>query len=729
MQMPITVSPDTRMKEQRTTFRMVDLCRIVERYMSDDDVKKVYDAFMLAAEAHDGICRKSGEPYITHPIEVARVLADMHLDADTVCAALLHDVIEDTTYTYDDIVAHFGPTVGHLVEGVTKLSQDKYKNKQEAGIASFQKMMHAMIEDYRVILIKLADRLHNVRTLDSMPPAKQRRIAKETLDIHVPLARRMGMNGIRRDLQLNAFQRLYPFRSRILEYWWDSCYQEKKDILDKYEKQIQQLIEDENIIGNIFPWGKNLYRIYSAEKSRAADKRFHSSNLSYHYRIVTRNNLDCYRILGIVHQTFRRKIGTFKDFISVPKVYGYQALETIVITREKELIRFTIQSEEMFQVAQYGITAEHRYPHLANDKKVVNMAQQRLSNWLEQVREIEQATVNPDEFLEDMKADFFFTEVSVTTPKGDSRVLRNGATPVDFAYSIHTDIGQHCVGALIDGRPASLNSQLHDGASVEILTNPDARPHPSWLNFVVTGKARSAIRHWLNSQKEDEFIDLGRNILNSSINSFGLELSNITPNSKQQVLDTLEFSDEESLFTAIAKGDQCSKIVARRLLNNAGLQTIPESQDQAILVKGTQGLVVSISRCCHPIPDDTIVGNLSNNGLEVHRANCPMLSYTKSQEPLTLSWENENTQTFSVPIQIQTKNEVGVLFAITNIMRDFSVNIEDLNISGEGNAKIMQFIINVKDTVQLHDLITEIKHESAVKEIIRTYDMQASRGS
>lgn len=729
MQMPITASPDSRMKEQKTTFRMVDLCRIVERYMSETEVKKVYDAFMLAAEAHNGITRKSGEPYITHPIEVARILADMHLDADTVCAALLHDVIEDTSYTYDDIVAHFGSTVGHLVEGVTKLSQEKYKNKQEAGIASFQKMMHAMIEDYRVILIKLADRLHNVRTLGSMPPIKQRRIAKETLDIHVPLARRMGMNAIRHELQVNAFERLHPFRSRVLEDWWLACFREKETRLDEYTTLIQKLIEGENIIGHIFPWEKNLYRLYSEEKSRQASKRFNTSNLSYNFRIVTRNNLDCYRVLGIIHQTFRRKIGTFKDFISVPKVYGFQALETTVITKEKDFIRFQIQSEDMFQVAQYGITAEHRFPHLANDKKVVNMTQKRLSNWLEQVREIEQATMNPDEFLEDMKADFFFKEVSVTTPNGDSKVLRNGATPVDFAYAIHSDIGKHCVGAIIDGRPVSLNSQLHDGASIEIITDPDASPHPSWLNFVVTGKARSAIRHWLNSQKEDEFVELGRNILNGSISSFGLDLSNITPNSKQQVLQTLEFPNEESLFVAIARGDQCSKIVARRLLNNAGLKTIPEDQNQPILVKGTQGLAVSISRCCHPIPDDTIVGNLSDKGLEIHRANCPMLSYTKSQEPLTLSWENENNQTFSVPIQIQTKNEVGVLFAITNIMRDFSINIEDLNISGEGNTKIMQFIINVKDSVQLHDLINEIKHESAVKEIIRTYDMQASRGS
>lgn len=727
--MAIIVSPDTQMKEEKDTFRMVDLCRIIERYMPENEVKKVYSAFMLAAEAHNGINRKSGEPYITHPIEVARILADMHLDADTICAALLHDVIEDTHYTYDDIVAHFGKTVGHLVEGVTKLSQEKYKNKQEAGIASFQKMMHAMIEDYRVILIKLADRLHNVRTLGSMRPDKQRRIARETLDIHVPLARRMGMNAMRRDLQFNAFQCLYPFRSQVLESWWDACFKEKEAALDKHEKLIRQLIEDENIIGSIFPWSKNLYRIYSAEKSRAADKRFQSGNLSYHYRIVTRNNLDCYRILGILHQTFRRKIGTFKDFISVPKVYGYQALETIVITREKDLIRFTIQSEEMFQVSEYGITAELRYPHLAKDKKSVNMTQMRLSNWLEQVREIEQATVNPHEFLEDMKADLFFKEVSVTTPKGDSKILRNGATPVDFAYSIHTDIGHHCVGAVVDGQPAPLNSQLHDGASVEILTKPGATPHPSWLNFVVTGKARSAIRHWLNSQKEDEFIALGRNILNHAVKSFGLDLSNITPNSKQQVLDTLEFADENALFIAIAKGDQCSKIVARRLLNNAGLQTIPEDHDKGILIKGTQGLAVSISPCCHPIPDDTIVGNLSAKGLEVHRANCPILNYTKSQEPLTLSWENENTQTFSVPIQIHTKNEVGVLFAITNIIRDFSINIEDLNISGEGNTKLMQLVINVKDSVQLHDLITEIRHESAVKEVARTYDMQTSRGS
>ncbi|MEE9351206.1 MAG: RelA/SpoT family protein, partial [Thiotrichaceae bacterium] len=498
--MAATKAPDSTTPspiESNVTFRMVDLCRLTERYMPEEDSKKVYRAFMLAAEAHDGVVRKSGEPYVTHPLEVAGILADLHLDADSICAALLHDVIEDTDFSYDDIADQFGATVADLVEGVTKLSTSGFKNKHEASIASFQKMIQAMTKDYRVVLIKLADRLHNVSTLGAMRPDKQRRIAKETLEIHAPLARRMGMNALRHKLQMRAFRSLYPYRSQIIEKWWDSCLTQKEETYSAVLANIQNALENEGITSStVFHREKNLYRLYEKEKRRRVPITFNRSDISYDIRILTKNSSDCYRALGVVHQLYVPKVGELKDFISVPKVYGFQALQTSVVTKNQDLIQVQIQSREMHQVAQFGIAAQWRFPYL-NEQHRVDMAQRRLSTWLAQVKEIQEATENPEDFLEDMKADFFLREVYVMTPGGDSKILRTGATPVDFAYAIHTDIGQHCVAARIDGRKVPLNTQLHDGATVEIITKETSSPHPSWLNFVVTGKARAAIRHWI----------------------------------------------------------------------------------------------------------------------------------------------------------------------------------------------------------------------------------------
>ncbi len=716
----------TEIKEVNVSFRMVDLCRLVERYMNDADSKKVYDAFMLAAEAHDGVMRKSGEPYITHPLEVARILADLHLDADSLCAALLHDVIEDTSFTYQDIATQFGETVADLVEGVTKLSTHGFKNKQDAGVASFQKMMQAMVKDYRVVLIKLADRLHNVRTLGSMPAHKQRRIARETLEIHAPLARRMGMNALRHDLQMNAFHSLYPSRSKTLDNWWQSCLLNKADIYDKIISRIQNALDDHEQIrySSVFHWEKNLYRLYEKKKARKSPIHFNRNDMTYDIRILTQNTLECYLVLGIIHQLYHPVVGALKDFISNPKVYGFQALQTTVVTPNQERIRIQIQSKEMYQIAQYGITAQWRFPYLDKQHNV-SMSQRRLSHWLEQVKEIQDTTGNPDDFLEDMKADFFLTEVSVITPQGDQKVLRAGATPIDFAYAIHTDIGHHCVAALIDGRKAPLNVQLHNGATVEIITSDKATPRPSWLNFAVTGKARAAIRHWIQSRKEDEFITLGKQLLETEIGKFNTTLEQVSPVDKATLLKTLEIPDEKTLYSEIAKGNQGCKLVARRLLGNTELET--SDTEKPFYIKGAKGLTVQLADCCHPIPDDTIVAHIvANTGLHIHRSDCVILKPVSTANKMTASWETpDDTSDFLVPIQILTKNEVGVLFGITQILQEKNINIEDINISGDRDRKDLRMLIRVSSKKQLQQIMKTLRSEPAVTDVSRLFKLSS----
>ena len=710
--------------ESNVTFRMVDLCRLIERYMTEEDSKKVYSAFILAAEAHDGVARKSGEPYVTHPLEVARILADLHLDADSLCAALLHDVIEDTEYSYNDIARQFGETVANLVEGVTKLSTSDFKNKQEAGIASFQKMMQAMVKDYRVVLIKLADRLHNVSTLGSMPPSKQRRIAKETLEIHAPLARRMGMNALRHALQMHAFQSLYPNRSKVISKWWNGCLAKKEETHTSIISHLQETLDNNGIRSStVFHREKNLYRLYEKEKKRKLPITFNRSDISYDIRILTRDVSDCYRALGIVHQLYLPKSGELKDFISVPKVYGFQALQTTVVTKEQDLIQIQIQSREMHQVAQYGITAQWRFPCLSEQHRV-DIAQRRLSTWLAQVKEIQDATESPEEFLEDMKADFFLQEVSVMTPKGDSKILRSGATPVDFAYAIHTDIGQHCIAALIDGRKTPLNTPLHDGAMVQIITDQSASPRPSWLNFVVTGKARSAIRSWISSRKADEFITLGKELLTTTLANFNTSLEQIDPAKLKQLLSTLDLANENKLFSEIAKGNQCSKLVTRRLLDDTDLQT--NDTEKPFYIKGAKGLTVQLAKCCHPIPNDRIIANIAPDiGLQVHRSDCTTLKHLSAKDKMITSWDSDDSSEYFVPLQIFANNKIGVLSGITDILKQASTNIEDINIYGDRDRKELRILIKVKDNKQLQTLIHSLLTEPAVNEVSRLFKLSS----
>ncbi len=701
-----------------------DLTELVNRYMSEEDAIRVYDAFLLAADAHDGVVRKSGEHYIFHPLEVAYTLADLHMDADTICAALLHDVIEDTEYTKADITEKFGNVVADLVDGVTKLSGGEFTSRDEANAASFQKMMAAMTQDFRVVLIKLADRLHNVKTLGVRRPESKRRIAQETLDIHVPLARRMGMNTMRKKLQVNAFKHLFPWRARVLQKVMDNFITENTDTHQEIINTITEALNENNVNGKVFQWKKNIYRLYQRIKSNKNRNQLDSQTEALELRVLVSNAAECYAALGVIHQLYQPKIGKFKDFIATPKGYGFQALQTALLTPQRQLILVQIQSHEMHQIAQYGITAHRRNPNLLNSS---DKSQIYLNRWLRQVEEIQQATGNAAEFLQDMKADLFLSEIYVSTPKGETKVLPKGATPVDFAYAIHTEVGNKCVSAYIDGELSRLNTQISNGATVRIITDEEATPHPIWLNYVITGKARSSIRSWINKRKSHEFIALGREILEKRLKKFGASLEQIDPDNLLKTLEVLGFQDENTLFGSIAKGNQSSMLIAKRLLDNDSLMPV-EHEEQILLIKGTEGLAVNLQECCHPIPNDAIVAQFDESrGLEVHRTNCPSLSHSKvlqKKETISIAWvdDTSNESHFLAPLNVQVQNRVGVLSHITDFLEKMRVNIEDINIAGDSNVKDMYFLLHVRDANHLRQIAESLNNQSHVINVVRLFD-------
>ncbi|HIO91830.1 MAG TPA: bifunctional (p)ppGpp synthetase/guanosine-3',5'-bis(diphosphate) 3'-pyrophosphohydrolase [Leucothrix mucor] len=701
-------------------FRVADLSKLVGEYLSEEDTHRIYDAFLFAADAHDGVTRKSGEAYIFHPLTVAHILAEMHMDADTICAALLHDVIEDTEHTKKEIVRLFGQVTADLVDGVTKLAGGEFTDRESAAAASFHKMMTAMIQDFRVVLIKLADRQHNIKTLGAMPRHKQRRIARETLNIHVPLARRMGMNAMRTDLQLTAFQHLHPWRFKALKNAIDAYSKKHHDAHQKIRDEIQAALAANDIQAELPLWKKNLYRLYQRVKSRKGKKYISQQSEPLDIRIIVDSKMDCYRVLGTIHSLYRPKIGTFRDFIAIPKVYGFQAIETSVSTRGHQLIRVLIQSRQMHYIAQYGITAHWRFPEM---EESVQDLQNHLDRWLMQVEDIQKTQSTAAEFLEDIKADLFLNEIYISTPKGDTKILPSGATPIDFAYAIHSEVGHHCIGAYVDDQRVSLNSRLFNGATVKILTDKIARPQPSWLNSVVSGKARSAIRYWLRKTKAENFKEMGQQLLSKTLKHYHhLLLEEITAKQWQKTLDILLLDDKASLFSEIAKGNQNPKLISCRLAGVEVRLIASEEPDQPLLIKSTEGLAVKLQSCCHPIPGDTLVALLNEEvGLAVHRVACPTLTQD-SENTFSLAWAEETEeQTFLAPLKIFANNHYGVLFKITNLLNRMEVNVEDLTITGDSEVKEMYFLLQVEDTRRLQEIIGNLNNVSDIIRVARAF--------
>jgi RelA/SpoT family (p)ppGpp synthetase len=702
-------------------FRANDLMRMVERYMTPEESTRVYDAFLLAAKAHQDVVRKSGEPYITHPLEVARILADMHLDADAVCAALLHDVIEDTDYTYADIEQLFGKVVADLVEGVTKLESQQFSDKNAASKASFRKFMNATTADFRVVTIKLADRLHNLRTLQYQKPEARRRISKETLKIYIPLAHRMGMNTLRRELQALVFENLYPWRYCVLKAELERYNKSVKAFSDELTDTVLKRLTDSVSNPLVFIPEKNLYRIYDSMKNGAS---FDEDKELIELRVLVGTVDECYQALGVLHSIYRPLPGKFQDFIATPKSYGYQALQTVLIPPGQRHVLVKIQTRPMYQTALYGITAQWRYPGQNSGQRAL-LTQGSVKRWQEYIRDVGSRAEDAAEFYDDIQADLDRTEIYAYTPKGELKEFPKGATMIDFAFAIHTEVGLHCTGAKVDGKEVPLRTRIPNFATIEILTDPNALPQPSWLNYAVTGRARSTIRSWVRQQTTSEQLELGKALLNNALCKRSSSLVEVTPNPMNEFLSVSGYQNSDDLFLAIVRNDQCSRLTAQRLIAMQGDSTnaaVTET-DTPLVIKGTSGLAIHFQTCCYPLPSEPILATLnSKNGLEVHRDNCPVLhAHTEPGDILSVTWAEEQSdeKCFLAGIQTHAHNVVGVLHHITQLMHNLDVNIESVNTSGDRRVKETNWVLWVRDLAHLEEIIHQVERVPSILKVKR----------
>ncbi len=703
---PAISRPGPAPAAESSRFLISDLCALLEAYLSPEEVREIYRAYLFGAEAHEGQTRLTGEPYIFHPLAVARTMAEMRLDASSIMAAILHDVIEDTPTAKSQIEAEFGAEVAELVDGVSKLSSLSFESKAEAAAESFRKMMLAVARDLRVIMIKLADRLHNMRTLGVMRPDKRRRIARETLDIYAPIAQRLGMNRLRQELEDLGFQALYPLRYRVLEAAVRQATGHQRELMQKVETAICARLEELEVEARILGRTKNLYSIY--RKMRAKRLPFKEVFDVFAVRIIARDVDTCYRVLGAVHNLYTPLPGRFKDYIAIPKANGYQSLHTTLFGPHGIPIEVQIRTEEMDRVAEAGIAAHWLYKAGGSGTP----AHDRARRWLEDVLEIQKRAGNSLEFLESIKVDLFPDEVYVFTPAGEIRALPRGATAVDFAYAIHSDVGNTCVAVKIDRRLAPLSTVLQSGQTVEVITAATGRPNPNWLDFVVTGKARAAIRHYLKNQRRGEARRLGRRLLEKALAGFDLSLRQVSAARMATLLEELGLDSLEDLLEEIGLGRRMAQVVAHRLVPDTG-EAEGQGTAAALSIEGTEGMVVSFAKCCYPIPRDPVVGVLSaGRGLVVHRDHCPNVRAYRRMEDRTISvrWAEAPQGEFLAAIRVQTRNERGVLAEMASRISGQHSNIENITFERhDGSSTTLTFVLAARDRRHLARILRALR--------------------
>lgn len=689
-------------------------------YLNEDQIEKIHQAFLLAQLAHEGQKRNTGEAYITHPVAVAGILADMHMDSGTMMAALLHDVIEDTEIDKQTLTDQFGEEVAELVDGVSKLTQIEFSTRAEAQAENFRKMVLAMSRDIRVVLVKLADRLHNMRTLESLTPEKRRRIARETLDIFAPIANRLGMHEVSLELQDLGFHALYPMRYRVLKTELAKVRGIHKEMLDTIRENISAGLNRANI-GNFEVSGreKHLFSIY--QKMHGKHLSFSDITDVYAFRITVDSVDHCYRVLGIVHSLYKPVPERFKDYIAIPKANGYQSLHTTLFGPFGLPIEIQIRTREMDQMANSGIAAHWLYK---SGDKVDEKSQARAQRWVKNLLEMQQRTGSSLEFIENVKIDLFPDEVYVFTPKGAIMELPAGATAVDFAYTVHTDIGNTCVAAKIDRQLASLSTVLKSGQTVEIITAPGARPNPSWLDFVVTGKARSAIRHFLKSQQRSESIALGRKLLSKALASLGLSLKKFPPENLEAILKEIHLENLDDLLEEIGLGNRVAMIVANRLAATVSDKNLRPAEVappvKPLEIKGTEGMVVNYASCCYPIPGDPISGVLNaGQGILVHMEQCRQLGKLRHHPELYMPvrWAEEVTGEFMVPIRVEIINQRGVLAEIALAISEAEANIDDITVK-ERDGRHYQVLLKVLVRNRIH-LARVMRNVRKVKPVLK----------
>jgi RelA/SpoT family (p)ppGpp synthetase len=694
-----------------------DLSARLQEYLSPEAVAEVERAFHYAKAAHEGQMRKTGHPYITHPTAVAHILAGMRMDPQTLMAALLHDVIEDTGVGKKTLAEAFGSDVAELVDGVSKLTTI-FKSRAEAQAENFQKMAMAMARDIRVILVKLADRLHNMRTLGALAREKKERIARETLDYYAPIASRLGMNELRMEFEDLAFQALYPMRAERIGRAVQAARGHRKALMEEIAAALEKCLASEGIEARVLGREKHLFSIY--QKMRQKQKAFADIMDVFGFRIIVDRPDTCYRVLGALHGLYKPLAGRFKDYIAIPKANGYQSLHTTLFGMHGVPIEIQIRTQQMEAVASNGIAGHWLYK---SDEQ--SPSQARAREWVKGLLELQQRAGNSLEFIENLKIDLFPDEVYVFTPKGRILELPQRASPVDFAYAVHTDIGNTCVACRVDRRLAPLSVQLQSGQTVEIITSEDARPNPDWLSFVVTGKARSSIRHALKHQQVAESRTLGRRLLNRSLANVDTNLASLPSQRISDVLDELGFDTLDDLLEDIGLGNRMAYVVAQHLTQGGGEEAaLTVEHGGPLAIRGTEGLVVAYGKCCYPLPGEPVVGHLSSGrGLVVHLEVCRNLAELRERNEalIPVRWAAEVDGEYSVELRVEVEARKGVIAELAAEITDADANIEKINIA-ERNAHLSTVVIAllVRDRVHLARIMRRLRRLTPVIGLART---------
>jgi guanosine-3',5'-bis(diphosphate) 3'-pyrophosphohydrolase len=688
-------------------------------YLPAEQIERVRKAYLIGAHAHAGQTRKSGEPYITHPVAVAGILADLGMDVETIVAAILHDTLEDTPLSRSELESGFGATVAELVDGVTKLDKVRFLSQQEAAAESFRKMLLAMARDLRVILIKLADRLHNMRTLGAMAPDARWRIARETLDIYAPIAQRLGMNKFKSELQELGFRMLFPLRYRVIASRIRSLLGNRRESMSKIEAALSGRLQAERIAHRIISRIKSPYSIYT--KMRAEHKSFTQVMDVYGFRVVVSSTMQCYHALGAVHSLYKPLEARFRDFIAMPKANGYQSLHTVLFGPFGAPIEIQIRTEEMDQVAERGVAAHWVY----KTTDPTNAAQSRAREWVAGLVEAQTRAVSSLEFIENVKVDLFPDDVYLFTPKGQIFALPRNATALDFAYFVHTDVGNHAVAARVDKKLVPLRTRLNSGETIEIITAPSAQPHPQWLEWVVSGRARIAIRNHLKHLQHEDAVQFGHRMLDRALEMRGVPLEAIPAQTLDRFLVEAKYKRLEELLADIALGNRMPDQVAAKLVQARGVsagEQVPRSTEKILISGGERG-VLSYGNCCHPVPGDDIVGYLSaGKGIVVHRSDCPnVVEYRKTPERMiAIDWDHDVTGDYRVQLRIVVDNKPGVLATVAASIAEGHSNIENVEYQErDQQTSTLLFTIEVGNRRHLADVMRRVRRAAVVHGVYR----------
>jgi GTP diphosphokinase / guanosine-3',5'-bis(diphosphate) 3'-diphosphatase len=688
-------------------------------YLKPDDLARVESAYLFSEAAHNGQFRASGDPYISHPLAVANILAQLHLDSQALSAALLHDVVEDTAVTNAEINKKFGKPVADLVDGVSKLDRIEFETHEEAQAENFRKMLLAMARDVRVILIKLADRLHNMRTLDAVPAAKRKRVARETIDIYAPIANRLGLNSIYQELEDLAFRYLYPARYRVLSKALKSARGNRREVVGKVEETINKRLKKDSIDAVVHGREKHLYSIY--RKMREKHLSFAKVHDVFGFRIIVKDVSSCYLVLGALHALYKPIPGKFKDYIAIPKANGYQSLHTTLFGPFGSPIEAQIRTQEMHKIAEAGVASHWLYK---STDASLNELQKKTHQWLQSLLEIQSGTGDSTEFLEHLKVDLFPDAVYVFTPKGKILSLPRGATAVDFAYAVHTDIGNRCVAVKINDELMPLRTELKNGERVEIITASHAKPNPLWLNYVITAKARSHIRHFLKTVQSHESAQLGERLLNQALSVLRTGAAEITDLQWEKLLKDTGAKSRQDILGDIGLGKRLSVVVARRLLSLGDMTGDDRRNVGPVMIRGSEGMAVQFAQCCKPIPGDPIIGLISKGqGMVIHTHDCAVIVKTRADpgKVIDVDWAPETKKLFNVSIKLVVMNQRGVLAKVAAAIAGADSNIDNVTVDPEQGDQYatMHFTLQVFNRLHLAQIMRVLRRLPEVIRITR----------